>query len=875
MEAAGVSLQLSRGRVRVVHIEDPDYFSDGEIVRTRTSRRLARSPRGVDTRRVSFEEPPQDDNTPLAQYSLSRRGTNPARPRQSSRSPHSRRPDASTDAVGNADPPDDTRIARHYGKQVPSPPPGLRRKAGDRYGEEGLVSALKPSPSPTSGSRRRVVSFSGAPLPRPHTPPAPRTVGLGLLSPQFPEDPLIYGVSPDRSPRLNYRRAEPPPSPLIVPTEPVSAVRRSAPSIPIIKMPADSRPEPITVSKRAWGKERPRQSSATSPDFPTATRSAGGLGDKTYRYRSLGHREFRLVEILPAKMATIKCNILHFSLENPPRYVAVSYAWGDAGDVRRIQVEGVTIPVSVSLFGALQALRQRVNPVLVWVDALCIDQSNSDERTAQVQLMPSIYTVAESVAVWLGPDADDSALAMELLHEVTDRAESHSDVRSLLASMVGKRDLAAVIALFERDYWRRVWVVQEVHNARAITVYCGSLKLPWAVFKLASHVFKRHRNDLDEFFPNWSNSGPRNTTSRHQFTYSQVLIYQGPASLPELPSHVGLGEDSLLDLLRVCRRKLAADPRDKVFSILGVLPDEIRSEFPPNYSLSVKEVYTDVVDFLMTTTERIDVICEAMHFPVMTSAQNLPSFVPDWSQIPQTASLGSSFSFRASGATKAQFKFLDERRNRLQLSAVYLDTIRSHGVAVGTLCTLADYLMAFVHWRALLLGSHDAGDDRYSAQVQEAFCETLCLGQIPTPWKKRKPRDWLDACYLVFSSLLHERLPHLPLDKELGRYVDAKVDAIKPEDRRRFLQDNFGSRWMSRCFCLTTAGRMGMGTGFMAPGDVVVVPLGCDTPIILRPEGAKGEYRFVGDVYIHGYMQGKVIEQWRHGKREIQRYVLR
>src|SRR5262249_44408873 len=136
-----------------------------------------------------------------------------------------------------------------------------------------------------------------------------------------------------------------------------------------------------------------------------------------------------------------------------------------------------------------------------------------------------------------------------------------------------------------------------------------------------------------------------------------------------------------------------------------------------------------------------------------------------------------------------------------------------------------------------------------------------------------KPHQWLTVCYHVFASLIHDRLPRLPLDGELQSYRDANVN-IHPETRRHILQEHCGGRMMGRCFCLTNEGRMGMGSGFMAPGDVVVIPLGCYTPIILRPEGNRGEYRFVGDVYIHGYMYGKAIDQWRKGMRELTRYVL-
>lgn len=159
--------------------------------------------------------------------------------------------------------------------------------------------------------------------------------------------------------------------------------------------------------------------------------------------------------------------------------------------------------------------------------------------------------------------------------------------------------------------------------------------------------------------------------------------------------------------------KLASDPRDKLFGILGVLPDGVRKDFRADYSLSVKDVYTEIVDFLFKTTGRLDVICDSIYFPVHISSNNLPSFVPDWSHISQVTPLGHKYNFSAAGNTKADGRFLDERLNKLEISAVYLDTIRIHGIAVGTLCTLADYLMAFLHWRAQLLESIGDETEQY------------------------------------------------------------------------------------------------------------------------------------------------------------------
>lgn len=642
------------------------------------------------------------------------------------------------------------------------------------------------------------------------------------------------------------------------------AIPGSFPSPPDTIHPEDSRSETSPSRKQLSSGDARSLSSGSTLRHSASPSVSGVLGEKVYRYKQLDAFQFRLVRILPRTMSLIKCELVHYSLEDPPGYVAISYAWGDTDEKKRIQLEGADIPVSASLHGALFALRAKKESVLVWVDALSIDQQNTSERTQQVQLMTYIYSRALSVAIWLGPEADNSNTAMETLREVTAQPSDSEHVKSLITSKAGKAKISSMVALFEREYWSRLWVVQEVFNAQEITVYCGAMTLPWSVYRLASNVFWSLKGLVDYHFPGSLSHGGQRASST-QYTYSQVLVYHGPSSIPDVSSFHGLGEESLLEVMRACRRKLCADPRDKLYGILGLLDKDIRNEFPVDYSLSVKEVYVRVFDYLLCTTERLDVLCEAVHFPLHTSS-NLPTWVPDWSHNPETTALGRSCNFSAAGSVKALARVLDDRR-RLEMSAIHLDTIRGHGIAVGTLCTLADYVMAFIHWRAQLLSNTEDGE---SQTRQEEFCRTLSLNQLPAGWKKG---SWRAVCYHVFASLAHERIPRLPLDEELWRYVDVNV-GVKAEDRRRFLQEYFGSRMMGRCFCITEDGSMGMGSGFMAAGDTVVVPLGCATPVLLRPEGPRGEYRFVGDVYIHGYMDGEAVRHWQKGEREVRKYVI-
>lgn len=145
----------------------------------------------------------------------------------------------------------------------------------------------------------------------------------------------------------------------------------------------------------------PNVASKISSSSAASSAPSSGTGGRVYRYQELRPSDFRLIRIHPAKITTIRCSIEHASLKRPPKYVAISYAWGDTGDTKEIQIDGIPIRITTSLHGALEALRQKSRSVLVWADFVCIDQHNREEKMNQVQLMATIYARAESVAVWL------------------------------------------------------------------------------------------------------------------------------------------------------------------------------------------------------------------------------------------------------------------------------------------------------------------------------------------------------------------------------------------------------------------------------------------------------------------------------------------
>lgn len=240
-------------------------------------------------------------------------------------------------------------------------------------------------------------------------------------------------------------------------------------------------------------------------------------------------------------------------------------------------------------------------------------------------LSSDIYKGAESVAIWLGPESNNSTLAIGLLNEVVAKASHSGVVRSFISSRDRWQELEAVISLFERDYWDRLWVVQEIFNARFVEVYCGSIKLPYSIYENASRTFRDLKSDLESSSPEGPSTGAQRMVSHKQLTISQVSAYEGPGNLfdcylldkfqklKHAPDNILFG--ALLDAMRIFRRKLSEEPKDKVFGILGILPERIRNRIPADYRLSVKDVYTNVVDTLIYTTNRLDVICETVHFP--------------------------------------------------------------------------------------------------------------------------------------------------------------------------------------------------------------------------------------------------------------------
>lgn len=187
--------------------------------------------------------------------------------------------------------------------------------------------------------------------------------------------------------------------------------------------------------------------------------------------------QIRLLRILPPNATSeVQLEIFHANLDDNPTYKALSYTWGSPADPRHgINLNGYHFEVRENLWHALRRFQAGNVAPVIWIDAICINRSSDKERNHQVAKMKRIYEQATEVVVWLGPSYEDSDLAIKLVKELYDHRKSVSWVTQRFSMPDIKLALQALVHLLDRDYWWRIWIVQEVTVAQRIVFYCGDL----------------------------------------------------------------------------------------------------------------------------------------------------------------------------------------------------------------------------------------------------------------------------------------------------------------------------------------------------------------------------------------------------------------
>lgn len=315
-----------------------------------------------------------------------------------------------------------------------------------------------------------------------------------------------------------------------------------------------------------------------------------------YIYGALKPGSFRLLTLLPALKfeETIQCTVDDYELDDPtrPPHKALSYLWGDPSRTIPMLLQGKTANITENLHEALQYVRKNDRKIILWVDALCIDQQNIHERTAQVSQMRDIYTGADEVLAWLGTHHTGSERVFENLQHVweqteVDGGESSADpyenplVSESLNLPFNRHNRLQLVGLLNRPYWRRIWILQEIAVATRLTLMCAECSIPWQA--LAGPLLWRQRypsNEPADGIPNaeWIISGwidcfdnLRGSLVSQPTTLARILLkcwIHGPE---------------------------ASDPRDLLYALLGFVTVGMGCNIVPDYSLSACAAFCSAI----------------------------------------------------------------------------------------------------------------------------------------------------------------------------------------------------------------------------------------------------------------------------------------
>ncbi|KAK0629341.1 heterokaryon incompatibility protein-domain-containing protein [Bombardia bombarda] len=510
--------------------------------------------------------------------------------------------------------------------------------------------------------------------------------------------------------------------------------------------------------------------------------------------------------------------------EYEPKYDALSYTWGTAAvsEFAEIQVHPEqpiqALGIRPNLASALRHLRLPAGIRVLWIDAICINQDDMEERSEQVQRMADIYSRAHQVVAWLGNEGDGSQQAFATLRHVGNQLRSTTSGRTIAAPdateprlwrndtppSFSESDWQAITALVERQWFYRLWCWQEIKlGSRTGRLQCGQDSIPWAKFWLAITCLHAKDTTISRQF-------------RERCRHIVFLRYEG---------------ESMSNILDIARSKGCADPRDKIYGLLGITPEYFKSEIVVNYLRPVGDVYKDAFLAHSRATQRLDLL---KHCDLSGRSIGGPSWVPDWSKTEFASPILSEQ--WATGISRAWFTYRDEEPEMLEVVGTLYSTVKTVSSSAApkqeeeTLLVVKDWYQQL----ALDLGTtYPGGED-----IKTAFILTLCMNR--TNLRHPDVHFWP---VLEWTYYLDEILQLGPESSNDPIYLERETANLIQKIR-------------GRRFFMTEDGHFGTAPAGVEAGDAICLLLGTNAPILLRPRTPESPdtslYQVVGECYIYG-----------------------
>lgn len=510
-----------------------------------------------------------------------------------------------------------------------------------------------------------------------------------------------------------------------------------------------------------------------------------------------------------------------------PDYEALSYVWGSPEDLVSVFVyeddaalfkplgERVMFPMKVrrNLADALRHLRLVDKHRALWVDAVCINQSNVAERSREVTRMGTIFRQARRVIAWLGMSTPGSGQALAALSKLANLVEI-SDYGYIFRSTNNKSNWRPrlerpplddetcdkLVALFSRPYFYRLWIVQELRLASQHSlIQCGGDTLALSNLRRAAEALWRAKDIPVPLI-----------TCMDCVVFSTRL------------------RSTIMDLVVQSRIRQCFDMRDKIYGLLSLAPPKLAARIKPNYTISYQDVYKGFCLSYMHITARLDLLPMCAPQTSDETGASFASWVLDLSSVPsKTVRLDI-----VQAAANSRSEYIYVPPYRLDVTGIR-------------------------HARVVTRSAPIPRDIAQAAKLLETHRPIALSNKLYTTYE-----SVLDAWIrLLQLDMLRDRITtdlQFPLLEDIKtRWSDAVAQNRTPWETSlispRAIEQLHGASLIE-----LENGYLGFGPSTVQSGDYLVVLLGCYAPMILRPR-KNGNYTVIGKCYVQGLMNGEAL----------------
>ncbi|KAF2657183.1 hypothetical protein K491DRAFT_347136 [Lophiostoma macrostomum CBS 122681] len=610
----------------------------------------------------------------------------------------------------------------------------------------------------------------------------------------------------------------------------------------------------------------------------------------------LQENEIRILTVHAGESPTpLQCTLLKIPLLRPttPRYETISYTWGSSHQGQdAIFINNTYMEVPHNTFRALRSARSAHKDRQLWIDFVCINQNDLNERNKQVSLMANVYQSSHCNLIYLGEDNVQPTAAFDCIERLASEAEAEMALQNATLDEIlfperefifsakpveCKIDVEALAWLYRLPWFGRHWVLQEACLSPYSIATCGihtidferiMIATAWLEHKTfvvdipTSHLLKlpgfRGANNMQLL---------RASINRHNLSQLSASL-SACSSSNESIDLCTRGQDCrpirsisqpFAYLLAFSPFGDSTDVRDQVFGLIGLYQffcalNSLPSTLRPDYHKSIPDTLRDATRYAIEEGKCLTIL-ERKPLNRSVKFEGLPTWVPEWFR-PSHYGDARSLTYTALACSTHKKWSLacirdSQDPNILCIPGTRVDTVLQTS-ETATLSNLHD-----PHWSHGALSSWQKMAESAHQSI-ESLGKTVLGGEwwngtMVTPNQAAMWPHFLKdrRCQCAVCSPPVQHPPDDPVGKQdISGFFTALTNAC---NHRRFFT--------------TTAGRIGIGPSEMRVGDDICILQGGTLPFVLRRDGDYDE--LIGPTYTHGIMYGEAVEEHDHILKDI------